>query len=62
MKIYDYRGDKVILSPDAAQNTPENAVIKILQLDPNGKYFLPSGSSTLAFRHELKDTGEEFTP
>jgi len=63
MKIYDYRGQKVVLVPDAAQNTNENAVVRKLQPDPNhvDKYLVIQGGTDLAFRHELKDTGEEFT-
>lgn len=64
MKIFDYRGQKVVLVPDAMANTPENAVVRKLQPDPNDseKFFLVSGGIDLAFRHELKDTGKEFTP
>jgi hypothetical protein len=64
MKIYDYRGQKVVLHPDAAQNNEQHQVVRKLQPDPQreGSYFLIPGATDLAFRHELKETDQEFTP
>jgi hypothetical protein len=65
MKVYDYRGQKVVLKPDAVQNTHENAVVQRVQPDPtstDNRLVVVQGATELAFRHLLKETALEFTP